>query len=183
MTVWPAIAIVAAAEVTVFFAATVRAFSARARIDRERDGDIRAAIAGYEAGQVIPALADLVGEVIAVRREDEPIAEALNRSESTNEKFAAAVSASIRSQSPRARERGLVQRHLGCGVCLVAAQVAGPVALYNSVTGGYDLSHTIVTVAIVIFSIGALGALAFGILVARADNALMRVIREGKDAA
>src|SRR5712692_6120278 len=134
MTVWPAIAIVAAAEVTVFFAATVRAFTARARIDRERDGDIRAAIAGYEVGKVIPALTDLVGEVIDVRREGESIAEALNRAEGTDRKFAAAVSASIESQSPRARERALVQRHLGCGICLVAGQVAGPVALYNTVT-------------------------------------------------
>ena len=183
MTAWPVIAIVVAAELAVFFGATVRSFTAQARIDRERDGDIRAAIAGYEAGLVIPALAELVGEVVEVRREDESIAEALNRAKGTATKFQAAVGASIQSQSPRAKERALAHRHLGCGLCLAAAQIAGPVAVYNIVTGGYNLPDTAVIVAAVIFAIGAAGALILGILAALGDVALTRVIREGKDAA
>jgi hypothetical protein len=183
MTSWPAIGIVAGAEVAVFLGPTIRSFTAQARIDRERDGDIRAAIAGYETGLVIPALADLVEEVNEVRREDESISDALNRAEGTARKFEAAVDASIRSQSPRTWERSLVHRHLGCGACLLAAQIAGPVALYNVVTDGYNLSQTIVIVATVIFSIGVLGALALAILVVLGDNALTRAIREGRDAA
>ncbi len=183
MTIWPAIGIIAAAEIAVFFGPTIRSFTARTRIDRERDGDIRAAVAGYETGQVIPALAALVEEVIDVRRANESIIDALNRAESTAKKFAAAVSASIHSQSPRAKERTLVQRHIGCGVCLVAAQVAGPVAIYNSVTAGYNLPHNIVIIATVIFAIGTIGALVLGILVVLGDIALMRAIREGRDAA
>lgn len=183
MTAWPAIGIVAAVEVTVFFAATIRSFTARARIDRERDGDIRAAVAGYEAGLVIPALAELVSEVIDVRRDDESVAEALNRAEGSATKFQAAVRASIKSQSPRAKERALVHRYFGCGVCLLAAHIAGPIALFNIVTGGYNLPDTVVIVAAVIFAIGVVGALILGVLVALGDSALTRVIREGKDAA
>jgi|SRR5581483_5548068 len=183
MTAWPAIGIIAGAEVAVFLGPTMRSFTAQARIDRERDADIRTAIAGYEAGLVIPALADLVEEVVEVRRDDEPIAEALARAEGMTKKFGAAVDASIKSRLPRDRERSLVKRHLACGVCLLAAQIAGPVAIYNSVTDGYNLSHTLVIVAAVIFAIGVLCSLGLGILVVHGGNALMRAIREGKDAA
>ena len=182
MTAWPAIGIVAAIELAVTLGPTLRSFSAQDRIDRERDDDIRAAIAGYEAGLVIPALADLVSEVDDIRGEGEPISEALSRAEAAR-KFEAAVQASIKSQSPRTKERSLVHRHLACGVCLVTAQIAGPVALYSTVTDGYNVSHTLVVVATVIFAIAALGALLLGILVVLGQNALMRVIREGRSVA
>jgi hypothetical protein len=182
MTAWTPIAIVSAIEVGVTLGPTFRAFSAQDRIDRERDDDIRTAIAGYEAGLVIPALADLVSEINDVRREDEPISEALARAEAAR-KLGPAVDASIRSQSPRARQRTLVHRHLACGACLVTAQVAGPVALYSTVTDGYNLPHNLVIVATVIFAIAALGALLVGILVVLGQNALMRAIRDGRDAA
>jgi hypothetical protein len=183
MTTWPAIGIVAGAEIAVLLGPTARAFTAKARIDRERDGDIRAAIAGYEAGTLIPALADLVSEVIEVRRPEESIADALNRAEGTGRKFKAAVDASITSQSPRAKETALVHRYLGLGLCLVAAHISGPAALYNVVTSGYNVPHTAVVVATVIFSLGIAGALVFGVLTALGELALTRVIREGKDAA
>lgn len=172
----------AGAEVAVLFAATVRCFSAKGRLDRERDGDIRAAIAGYETGKIIPALADLVDAVIAVRRVDESTADALTRAD-TDAAFNAAVDASVKSQSPRAWEQRLVYRYTALGTCLVACHVAGPAALYNMLTDGYNLPRTAVVVAAVIFSVGAIGALALGGLVALGEAALARVIREGKDAA
>lgn len=166
-----------------FFGGTVRAFTAQARIDRERDSDIRAAIAGYETGEVIPALASIVSEVIEVKRDDETVADALNRAEGTNQKFAVAVVASIKSQSPRVKQRVLVHRYIALGAALLASQVAGPAALYNVMTGGYNLPRTVVIVATVIFSLGIIGSGALAILVALGEAALAKVIREGKDAA
>lgn len=202
MTNWAAIGIVTAAELTVFFAATVRCFTAKSRLDRERDGDIRAAIAGYEAGQVIPVLTDLVARVIDVNRPDERIVKALTEGteEGTEEEFNAAITegldrgdtdktfntavdAAIKSRSPRAKERGLIHRYTGLGLCLVACHVSGPAALYNLLTGGYNLPRTAVIVAAVIFAVGVIGAALVAILVQRGESALSSVIREGKDAA
>ena len=182
MTSWPGLGILAGAEITVFFAATVKAFSAQARISREHDNDIRAAIAGYEAGRVIPALAKLVEDVAKTKRQDESFADALNRAD-VGELFGGAVEASVLSKLPRARETNLVHRYTALGGCLLGCQLAGPVALYNILTSGYNLSHTVVIVATVIFSFAFVGALALAVAVGLAERRLARVIREGKDAA
>src|SRR5690348_16579605 len=107
MTNWPVIGVIAGAEVAVLFGGTIRCFSAKGRLSRERDSDIRAAIAGFEAGRIIPALVALVEEVIAVRRDDEATADALNRAD-TDAAFNVAVAASVKSQSPRGLEHKLV---------------------------------------------------------------------------
>jgi hypothetical protein len=182
VTNWPVIGIVAGAEVALLLGATVRCFSAKGRLDRERDSDIRSAIAGYETGKIIPALVDLVEAVIAVRRPDESTADALNRAD-TDAAFNAAVDASVKSRSPRAWEQRLVYRYTGLGASLVACHLAGPAALYNMLTDGYNLPRIAVIVAAVIFSVGAMGALSLTGLVGLGEAALASAIREGKDAA
>lgn len=179
---WAPIGIVVAANVALFLGATVKAFTARARINRERDNDIRAAIAGYEAGEVIPALAAVVDEVDETRRAGESTADALFRADYGG-LFSRAVEASIRSRSPRIRETALVHRYTTLGICLVAAHLTCFAALYNALTSGYNLPHTMVTVAFVVFAFALAGAVAAAILVARGENALARVIKDGKDAA
>jgi hypothetical protein len=203
VTNWTGIAIVAAAELTVLFAATVRCFSAKGRLDRERDGDIRSAIAGYEAGHVIPALTDVIVRAVtetirrtatladdlhkpsdsdAAERFRAGITDALATAD-TDVNFQAAVDASIMSRTPRAMEKTLVYRYTTLGVFLVACHLAGPAALYNVLTSGYNLPHTAVIVATVIFSLGLIGIIVLAILVATGEVALARAIREGKDAA
>jgi hypothetical protein len=182
MTNWPVIGIVAGAEIAVFFGATVRSFSAKGRLDRERDNDIRAAIAGYETGQIIPALVDLVESVIAVRGSGESTADALSRAD-TDAALNAAVDASVKSRSPRAWEQKLVSRYTALGISLVVCHIAAPVSLYNVLTDGYSLPQTAVIVAGVIFVVGAIIALWLGALAAVGEATLAGVIREGKDAA
>lgn len=179
---WPAIAIVAAAEVTVFLGATVRAFNAESRLDRERDDDIRAAVAGYESGLVQPALARLIEEVIAVKRPRETVSDAMSRAD-VNTHFVAAVDASVRSQSPRARQSALVHRYTRLGICLTFMHVAGPAAIYNVVTGGYNLPHLVVVIAAVVFCLATAAALVAVTMVRMGENALAKAIGEGKDAA
>jgi hypothetical protein len=179
---WAAIGIVAGAELTVLFAGTLRCFTARARLDRDRDSDIRGAIAGYEAGQVIPALAELVSNVIEVKGEDETLEEALGRAD-TGGAFDRAVDAAIRSRIPRNREKALIQRYTALGVSLVACHLAGPIALYSWLTAGYNLPRTAVTAAIAIFAVGAAAVLLLAVAVGLGEAALARAIREGKDAA
>jgi hypothetical protein len=111
--------------VTVFLGATVKALNAESRLDRERDDDIRAAVAGYESGLVQPALARLVEEVIAVKRPGETVSDAMSRAD-VNSRFVAAVNASVRSQSPRAWQSALVHRYTRLGACLTVMHVAGP---------------------------------------------------------
>jgi hypothetical protein len=203
VTNWTGIAIVAAAELTVLFAATVRCFTAKGRLDRERDGDIRSAIAGYEAGQVIPALTDVIVRAVseAMRRrptladdlqtQSDPEAQAPFRNAvrdalatvDTDVDFGEAVDASIRSRTPRRMEKALVYRYTALGFFLIACHLAGPAALYNVLTGGYNLPDIAIIVATVIFSLGVIGALVLAILVAVGDAALTKAIREGKDAA
>jgi hypothetical protein len=173
---------VAAAEVAVFFGATVKALNAESRIDKERDDDIRAAVAGYESGLVQPALTRLVEQVIDVRRPGESVADALSR-EDVNRHFVAAVDASVRSRTPRARQVSLVHRNNWLALFLVTIQVAAPLALYNVLTGGYNLPQLAVVVAAALFCVGATGALAAATMVRMGENALAKAIREGKDAA
>jgi hypothetical protein len=173
---------VVAAEVAVFLGGTVKAFNAKARIDRERDDDIRAAVAGYESGAVQPALARLVEEVIAVKGPQETVADAMSRAD-VNQHFVEAVDASVRSQSPRARQTALVHRYTVLGICLASMQVAGPVAIYDVVTGGYNLPHLTVVIAAVVFCLGAVGSALTGTMVIMGENALASAIGEGKDAA
>jgi hypothetical protein len=168
--------------VTVFLGATVKAFTAESRLDRERDDDIRAAVAGYESGLVQPALARLVEEVIEVKRTRETVADAMSRAD-VNTHFVAAVVASVRSQSPRARQSALVHRYSRLGICLAFMQVAGPVAIYNVVTGGYNLPHLVVVIAAVVFCLATAAALVAGTMVRMGENALAKAIGEGKDAA
>jgi hypothetical protein len=186
VTNWAAIGIIAGAELTVLFAGTLRCFTARARLDRDRDSDIRGAIAGYEAGQVVPALAALVSNVNEVKADDvsieQTVEETLERAD-TAEAFQRAVDAAIMSRLPRARERTLIHRYTALGVCLIACHLAGPAALYNVLTAGYNLPSNAVIVATVIFSIGAMGMLALAVLVGLGEARLARAIREGKDAA
>lgn len=179
---WPAIGILSAAEVAVFFAATARSFTAQARIDRERDNDIRAAVAGYESGEVVPALATLIEEVQALQAPGEALADTLNRAD-LDDMFGASVHASIRSQTPRERERALVHRYTGLGASLLIAQLAAPVALYNVLTEGYNLPDTVVLIAATSFVFTAGAAVAAAVLVALGELTLARAIREGKDAA
>ncbi|HZQ80746.1 MAG TPA: hypothetical protein VFB25_02085 [Gaiellaceae bacterium] len=179
---WPAIGIVAAAEAAVFFGATVKAFNAESRIDRERDDDIRAAVAGYESGLVLPALTRLVEQVIEVRRPGESVEDALSR-EDVNRHFVAAVDASVRSRTPRERQAALVHRNNWLTICLVAMHVAGPLSLYNVLTGGYNLPHLVVVVAAVVFCLGTTGALVTATMVSMGERALAKAIGEGKDAA
>jgi hypothetical protein len=173
---------VAAAEVAVFFGATVKAFNAESRIDKERDDDIRAAVAGYESGVVQPALTKLVEQVIEVRRPGESVADALSR-EDVNRHLVAAVDASVRSRTPRARQASLVHRNNWLAFCLVAVHVAAPIGLYNVLTGGYNLPHLVVVVAAVMFCLGATGALVAATMVRMGERALAKAVGEGKDAA
>jgi hypothetical protein len=168
--------------VAVFLGATVKAFTAESRLDRERDDDIRAAVAGYESGLVQPALVRLVDEVIAVKRPKESVADAMSRAD-VNTHFVAAVAASVQSQSPRARQSTLVHRYTRLGVCLAIMQVAGPVAIYNIVTGGYNLPHLAVVIAAVLFGLVTVGALVAATMVRMGENALAKAIAGGKDAA
>lgn len=179
---WPAIAILSTAEAAVFFGATARSFTAQARLDRERDNDIRAAIAGYEAGEVVPALAALIEEVETLRAPGEALVDTLNRAD-VDIMLGEAVKASVRSRTPRARERALVHRYTGLAVSLLVAQLAAPVALYNVLTEGYNLPKTAVLIAATsaVFTLAA--AVAAAILVVFGERALTRAIREGKDAA
>jgi hypothetical protein len=166
----------------VFLGATVKAFNAESRLDRERDDDIRAAVAGYESGLVQPALSRLVEEVIAVKRPGESVADAMSRAD-VNTHFVAAVDASVRSQSPRAWQSALVHRYTSLGICLAFMHVAGPVAIYNVVTGGYNLPHLVVVIAAVVFCLATAGALVAATMVRVGENALAKTIAEGKDAA
>lgn len=165
-----------------FFGATARSFTAQARLDRERDGDIRAAVAGYEAGEVVPALAALIEQVDALRSPGEALVNTLSRAD-VDTMLGEAVTASIRSRTPRARERALVHRWTALGVCLLVAQLAAPIALYNVLTEGYNLPDTVVLIAATsaVFTIAA--AVTAAILVALGELSLARAIREGKDAA
>ena len=182
VTNWAPIGIIIGAEIAVLLGATLRCFTARARLDQNRDSDIRGAVAGYEAGQVIPALADLVTNVLEVKAENETVEQALDRAD-TSEGFDRAVDAAIRSRLPRARERTLIHRYTALGICLIACHVSGPAALYNVLTAGYNLPPNAAIVAAVVFSIGAIGALALAVLVGFGEAGLARAIREGKDAA
>lgn len=165
-----------------FFAATVRSLTAQARLDRERDNDIRAAVAGYEAGEVVPALAELIEEVERLRGDGETLVDTLNRAD-VDALFGAAVKASIRSQSPRDRERALVHRYTALGGFLLIAQLTAPVALYNVLTKGYNLPDTVVLAAAATFASTGIAALVAAILVAIGEIGLARSIRKGKDAA
>jgi hypothetical protein len=160
----------------------MKAFNAESRLDRERDDDVRAAVAGYESGLVQPALARLIDEVIAVKRPSETVADAMSRAD-VNTHFVAAVAASVRSQSPRARQSVLVHRYTRLGTCLALMHVAGPVAIYNIVTTGYNLPHLVVAIAAVAFGLGTAGALVTATMVRMGEIALARAIGEGKDAA
>lgn len=179
---WPAIGILTAAEVAVFLGATKGCFTAQARIDRERDSDIRAAVAGYEAGEVVPALAALIEQVESLRAPGEALVDTVNRAD-VDAMLREAVTASIRSRTPRERERALVHRYTALGVSLLVAHLAAPIALYNVLTEGYNLPNTAVLVASTsaVFTLGAAAAAAS--FVGLGERALTRAIRGGKDAA
>jgi hypothetical protein len=157
-------------------------FNAEARSQKDRDSDIRDAEAGYDSGKVVPAAARLVEAVLAVRRPDEPIDQALHRAD-TSRPLRDVVDAATALASPREIEGRLLKAWTSVGVSTVTAQLAGPVLLYNEIFDSNLMSDSTQTIAGVVLS-GAAAILVVSIVFVRQfSRALSRAIRAGKDAA
>lgn len=157
-------------------------FNAEARSQKDRDSDIRDAEAGYDSGKVVPAAARLVEAVLAVRRPDEPIDQALHRAD-TSRPLRDVVDAATALASSREIEGRLLKAWTSVGVSTVIVQLAGPVLLYNEIFDSNLISNSTQTIAGVVLS-GAAAILVVSIVLVRQfSRALSRAIRAGKDAA
>ena len=160
---------------------TWAAFNAESRVDKDRGADIRDATAGYSSGEVVPALARLMEDVLAVRRAGEDLRDALIRAD-TSSALDAVVEAAARSKSPRELGARLVRVWTLAGVANLVVQVSGPLLLLNEIVDEHVLSRTIVT-ASGISLIAGLAILAVAlVLVRQLAVALTRATQAGKDA-
>ncbi len=109
------------------------------------------------------------------------IGDALSRGSITSQ-LNAVITASARSQSVRKAEKGSIVAwtRLAC-VCLVA-QLAGAAAFIDGLTNSDLLPHTAVIIAQAALVAFGVATLTSALLVRRAEQALARTIREGKDA-
>jgi len=117
------------------------AFNAEARSEKDRDSDIRDAMAGYDSGKVVPAVAQLIETVLAVRRPDEPIQNALDRAD-TSGPLKEVVAAATVLGSPREIEERLLKTWTSVGASTVGVQLSGPVVLFNEIFDSGLVSHT-----------------------------------------
>lgn len=178
----PATGILLAAELSVLLGATVRAFNAEARIEQERDGDIREAIAGYESGRVIPALAVLFERVEAQRSAAETMTDALVRSD-VSVALDEVVSAGSLARRPRLLERRLVARWTALGWALAGIHVSAPLAFYSVLIGTEPGSFTWTVVGRAGLGTAIFAAVLAAVLLRIANRSLSRAIREGRNAA
>jgi hypothetical protein len=160
---------------------TWSAFNAESRIEKDRDRDIRDAMAGYSSGRVIPALADLIDNVLDVRRPDESIRDALTRHD-TSAALDQVVEAAATSKSPRTLESSLVRMWTCTGCSNVVVQVAAPLLLLNAILNDDVLSRTLQTVSGVALVAGMTITIVSLIAVRQLSQALTRATRAGKDA-
>jgi hypothetical protein len=161
---------------------TWASFNAESRLEKDRDRDVREATAGYQSGRVIPALATLIEEVMALRRDDEELRDTLARAD-TSLGLSDVVTASTASSAPRDLEGRLVKAWTTTGVACLVVQLSGPVLLLNHIANRDLLSDTLQTAALVTF-IAAIAILGTALVFVRQlSRALTRAIRSGKDAA
>lgn len=170
-----------AAEATLS-ALTWAAFNAEARLQKDRDTDVRDAIAGYDSGRVVPALATLIEAVLAVRRPEEPIRDALDRADISGP-LDAMKDAAAASRSPREIESRAVRIWNVAGSSCVGVQLSAPILLTNAIAGEDVMSQTVQTIAGIVLSGSTAILVVAMIFVRQLTRALTRAIRDGKDAA
>ena len=156
-------------------------FTAEARLAQDHDDPIRDAVAGYGAGEVVPAVAALLDAVLSVRRIDESITDALERADISRQ-LDDVVVAAARSRSPREIESRLIKGWTALGIASVTVQVAGVVFLLNEMAQRDLLASTERTIALVVLSGSAAVFLAATGIVRQLQRSLARAIRAGKDA-
>jgi hypothetical protein len=156
-------------------------FNAETRIQKDSGNDIRDARAGFTSGTLVPAAAQLIDAVLRIRRPNEPIRDALERTD-TSAQLDALVEAAAVSKSPREYESRLVRVWTVVGGATLALQVSGLALMINPIANKDLLSDTVQTVAIVAASGAAALLAAFLLAVRHFARQLARAIRNGKDA-
>lgn len=157
-------------------------FNAEARIQKDRDKDIRDASAGFESGKIVPAAAALIEAVLSVRRRGEPVRDALERADTSAELDALVTSATARG-GLRDYESRLVRAWTVVGGATLGLQITGLALMINPIADQDLLSGTVTTIAIVGVSAASAVLVAALILVRYFNRLLTRAIRDGKDAA
>ncbi|MGH7867485.1 MAG: hypothetical protein ACREP9_07605 [Candidatus Dormibacteraceae bacterium] len=160
---------------------TVRSIAAGPRIHKEWDDEIRTAVAGYEAGEVVPALDNLVSEILALRRPDEPIGDALLRGD-VSAPFREAVEAAIESRGPQEAQRACIRRSYLLGYSLLCAQLAWPFAIVDRVVDDHPVSRFVTLGGRVVFTSSIVLTLLFAVALLRASNSLSSKVTAGKNA-
>lgn len=136
------------------------------------------------AAVIIGVRPDELGSALSFDEMSDPLAaigDALSRGSITTQ-LNAVMDASARSQSVRKAERVLVAAWTRLAYVCLAAQIAGAAAFIDGLTASTFLPHTAVVVArIALVAFGAATLMSVAV-VRRAEQALARAIRGGKDA-
>lgn len=178
----PAIGILSAAELAVILGPVVQAFTAEARLTRDRGDAVRQATAGFESGRVIPAVAELFREVEERRTEIGTLEDALSRGDlSLN--LSNVLEAGAAAGRPSRLLRRTIQGWTVLAWSLIASLGLAWVALW-SLLAEREVGPAIIAPASRFALAGGLAvSLGAAFAVRNFNRSLERSIREGRDAA
>ena len=163
-----------AIEVTVFFAVTVRAFGAEARIKRDRGSSVKEARAGRET-KLLERIGTVIEGVGQTKKLRENYTDALFRSDWSDD-ISAILDICSEITAITVAKRRLLRWWNALAAILVVVHISAPAFLLNDITDKNYLSDGLNEAAAYVFSASLVLALLVAVMLLRADLAFERAL-------